>query len=60
MEELDWAKKRSWNAYVIDQPILRGIVFRLQRTEQRLLCTEDLHRTCWVLRQTKQAACVAN
>jgi hypothetical protein len=41
---------------MIDQPILRGIMLRLQSTEQRLLGTKDLHRTRRVLRQTEQAA----
>lgn len=45
---------------MVDETVLRCVVLRLQRTEQRLLGTKNLDSTCWVLRQAEQAAGVAD
>lgn len=45
---------------MVDETVLRRVVLRLESTEQRLLGTKDLDGTCWVLRETQQAARVAD
>lgn len=48
VSELDRRKRLVTD--MIDQPIFWGIVLGLECTEKSLFCTENLHRTSWVLR----------
>ena len=45
---------------MVDETVFGCIVLGLQRTEQRLLSTEDLDGTCWVLRKAEETAGVAD
>ena len=45
---------------MVDETVFWCIVLGLQRTEQRLLSTEDLDGTCWVLRKAEETAGVAD
>lgn len=39
---------------VEDQTVLGGVVLRLERAEEGLLCSQNLDRGSWVLRQVEQ------
>ncbi len=45
----DAVQSEGGRTYVVDETILGRVVLGLQRTEERLLRTEDLDGTCWVL-----------
>ena len=44
----------SYDRSMVDKTVLGCVVFSFQRTEQRLLCPEDLYCRCRVLRQIQQ------
>jgi hypothetical protein len=46
--------------YVVYKTILGRIMLRLQRTEERLLSPENLHRACRMLGKTEQATSVTD
>jgi hypothetical protein len=45
---------------VEDQTVLGRVVLGLERSEEGLLCSQNLDRRRWVLRQVEQRTCVRN